>query len=301
MELSQLDALAAVARHGGFAPAARERGVATSSVTRAVAALEASLGVRLLQRTTRRVALTEAGERFLNRVLPALEELAAARAGAAEAMDEPKGTLRLAASVSYGQLVIAPRLAAFQRIAPDVTVDLILSDERIGLVERRIDLAVRHGHLPDSELVAKRLADVTYRLVASPAYLAAAGVPEAPRDLERHRSVAFDFAPFRDGWRLTRGDQAVVAAPPPAALSSNALALRQMTLGGMGVALLADWLVAEDVAAGRLTEVLPDWRARAAQAAPGAALWLVTPSRTFVPAKVRAMEGFLREVSRACL
>ena len=294
MELSQLDVLAAVARHGGFAPAARERGVATSSVTRAVAALEASLGVRLLHRTTRRVALTETGERFLARVAPALEELAAARLAASEAGGAPTGTLRLAASVSYGQLVIAPRLAAFKAIAPGVTVDLILSDERVDLVAERIDLAVRHGRLADSGLVARRLRGVTYRLVASPAYLAEAGTLEAPDDLANHRAVSFDFAPFRDGWRLTRGDAEAVVLPPPAVLSSNALALRTCALDGMGVALLADWLVGDDLSAGRLALVLPGWTAVAVGADPDPALWLVMPSRAFVPGKVRAMEGFLR-------
>ena len=293
MELAQLDAFVAVAHLGSFAAAARARGVATSSVTRAVAGLEASLGVRLFQRTTRRVKLTEAGERFLRRVGPLLEELEAARAGAQDTARGPSGILRLAASVTYGQSVIAPRLHAFREACPGVVVDLVLSDERVDLVGERIDLAVRHGHLPDSDLVAKRLASVSYKLVASPAYLAASGVPDAPEALDGHRALGFDFTPFREGWRLERGGRAFHTAPPPALLSSNAAALRACALDGMGIALLADWLIGRDLARGRLREVLAGWTAGPARAEPDPALWLVMPSRAFVPAKVRAMAAFL--------
>ena len=293
MELSQIDAFVAVARLGTFAAAARERDVATSSVTRAVAGLEASLGVRLLHRTTRQVSLTEAGEQFLRRAAPVLEELEAARSDASDAGRGPAGLLRLAASVSYGQLVIAPRLRAFRERHPDVVVDLVLSDDRLDLVAERIDLAVRHGHLPDSQLIAKRLSAVTYRLVASPAYLRAAGVPADPSALADHRAVGFDFAPFRDGWRLSRAEEEATAAPRPAVLSSNALALRACALDGMGIAMLADWMIDADLSSGRLTQVLPAWTASPVGADTDPALWLVTPSRAFVPAKVRAMQAFL--------
>ena len=299
MELHQITALSAVVRHGGFAPAARARGVAPSSLTRAVASLEASLGVRLLQRTTRRVALTEAGERFLARAIPATEELEEARTLATDAARGPTGQLRLAASVAYGLTRIVPRLPGLRARYPDLTVDLLLADERMDLIGRRIDLAVRHGHLPDSELVARRLRAVTYRLVAAPAYLRRAGCPKTPSDLSRHDALGFDFAPFRDGWRLSRvgarGEEQIEVAPRFALVSSNALALRSWAAEGCGIALLADWLVDDDVAAGRLSVLLPDWRAEAAGAPPDPALWLVTPSRAFVPAKVRVAEAFLRE------
>ena len=300
MELSQINAFLAVARCGGFAAAAREQGVAPSSMTRAVAALEASLGVRLLQRTTRQVTLTEAGARYRDRVAPIAEELAAARADASDAARGPAGLLRLAASVSYGQVVIVPLLPAFAEAHPDIVVDLVLSDDRLDLVSERIDLAVRHGHLPDSQLVARRLATAAYRLVASPAYLASRGAPKTPDALAGHRALGFDFAPFKDGWRLVRGRRTAEVSLPAAFLSSNAMALRQAALGGMGVALLADWLIGEDLAAGRLAEVLPGWTAGAVGAEAAPALWLVTPTRAFVPAKVRAFEAHLTEsLSRA--
>ena len=186
MDLTQLKAFLAVTEAGGFAAAADTLDVAPSTITRAVANLEASLGVRLFQRTTRSVVLTEAGQHFLNRVSPALDELDAAADLARQRNMELSGTLRVSASVSFGQYVIAPNLHRFAAQHPNLNVDLALSDEVTDLIADRIDIAVRHGDLADSSLIARRLARVSYRCVASPCYLEKSEPITHPKDVARH-------------------------------------------------------------------------------------------------------------------
>lgn len=296
MELSGIDAFAAVARAGGFAPAARARGVAPSTLTRAVAALEREVGARLLQRTTRRVALTAAGEAFLARALPALDELAAAREAARGGA--VSGTLRVGASTAYGQAVIAPGLTAFRATHPDVAVELVLSDERTDIVAARLDLAVRHGPMADSALVARRLADVAYAVVGSPGYVEARPVRH-PRDLADRDLLVFDLPAFRAGWTFARDGEAVTVPAEPAVAATGALALRACALAGAGLAMLPDWAITEDLASGRLAPVLEGWTCRGADAPDDAGLWLVTPSRAFVPAKVSAFGDHLARISRS--
>ena len=204
MEISQLKAFAAVAQAGGFAPAAAALDVAPSSVTRAVANLEQSLGIRLFQRTTRTVTLTEEGVRFLDRILPALEEIDAAVDNLSDSGTEFSGNLRIAASVSFGQMVLAPRIKQFTEHNPFVTIELILSDTVTDLISERIDVAIRHGELSDSTLIARRLCDVQYRLVASPDYLSKAKKITRPADIVNHPCLTFPYESFRSSWLFSK-------------------------------------------------------------------------------------------------
>ncbi len=298
MELTQIEALAAVVRTGGFAAAARERGSAPSSITRAVAALEETLGVRLLERTTRQVSLTEAGAAFLARAGPALDELAAAREAAAAGRRSPAGLLRVSASTTFGQTVIAPRLGDFAARYPDVVVELSLSDAVVDLIADGIDLAVRHGALKDSALVAARLCGVRYLLAASPDYLAGAPALERPEDIPNHRSLAFVFPAFGRAWTFERGEARIDIEIAPTFRANNAGAIAAAARAGAGLALLADWTIADDFAAGRLVRALPKWSVRGAGAPEDAAISLVTPSRAFTPAKTEAFARFLRKIVR---
>ena len=171
MELARLITFRAAARLGSIAAAARGAGVDASVVSRNVAALEAELGVRLLQRTTRRLELTEAGEIYLSRIEPLIDELAAAKEAAVGVVKQPQGRLRVTASSAYGQTVVAPLLRSFNLAYPDVQLELILTDNLIDLVTERIDLALRLGPTPAGDLIAARLATTQKRLVASPDYL----------------------------------------------------------------------------------------------------------------------------------
>ena len=299
MELYQIRCFVAVARSDGFAAAADQLEVAPSSVTRAIAKLETSLGLRLFNRTTRSVTLTEAGESFLARISPSLDEIDTAVDMARTGSTDLSGTLRVAASVSFGQTVIAPRLSAFCAAHPKLTVDLILSDTVTDIITDRIDIAVRHGALSDSSLIAQRLASVTYRLVASPDYLRRSPAISQPRDLRDHACLTYPYSAFRSSWLFSRDGAEEEIDIQPVARISNAAALAACVRSGMGLALLADWLVDEDLANETLVNILPDWSTRGAGTDSDPSLWIVTPSRSFVPAKTHAFVQFLRTSMRS--
>lgn len=291
MKLDDLATFVAVYRAGGFAPVANERGVAPSSISRAIASLEAHLQTRLFQRTTRKLTPTEAGDAYYARVAAVVEELEAARAEAIDQTREPTGLLRVTASVSFGQIVIAPRLSAFRAAFPRITLELVLSDRPLDLVAERIDVAVRHGRLRDNTSISRKLMDVRYHLVASPRYLANAPPIHAPDDIAAHRTASFSYDAFRDTWRFRRADDAREVPIRPALIVTNAAALAQCVRDGAGLALLADWTIRDDLANGALVDVLPDWVGSGADVDPS--VWLVFPSRAFVPAKTRVFGDFL--------
>lgn len=319
MDVTALTLFVDVVRRGSFAAVARERGVDPSSVSRAVAALEAELGLRLFQRTTRRLAPTEAGAAYFARVEPLVEELDAARLQAADAARRPTGTLRVSAPVSFALLNLVPLLPAFAACYPEVAVDLVLADARLDLVEERLDAAVRLGTLPDLGLgdavVVRRLAPMVFRACASPTYLARRGRPAVPADLAAHDCLALDVVGFTDRWRFRGpdGTPTTVRARGPLR-TSNALALKAAALAGLGVIVQARWIVGRELRDGTLVDLFPDHAVTAA--APGgepaadrvagsatgddadgeASAWLVYPTRAYVPRKVRA---FVDHVVRA--
>ena len=299
MELYQIRCFISVARSAGFAAAAEQMEIAPSSVTRAVAKLESSLGVRLFNRTTRSVTLTDAGKEFLARIAPSLDEIDAAADMARTGSAELSGTLRIGASVSFGQTVIAPRLSEFRVTHPELTVDLILSDTVTDIVADRIDIAVRHGALRDSSLIAQRLTNVNYRLVASADYLRRSPEITQPSDLRDHACLTYPYSAFRSFWLFSQSGVEENLDIEPIARISNPAALAACVKSGMGLALLADWLADDDIANGTLVRVLPEWLCRGAGTDSDPSLWIVTPSRSFVPAKTRAFVQFLRASIRS--
>jgi DNA-binding transcriptional LysR family regulator len=283
-----------VARRGSFAAAARDRDVDPSSVSRAVALLEEELGVRLLQRTTRRVALTEAGEMYLARVTALMEELDLARDEARGVSTGPVGTLRLTASVAFGNTCLVPLLPEFRERYPGVKLELLLTDTVLDLVAERVDLAIRLGRRFDADFIATKLFDTQYRVCASPAYLRNRNVPQVPAELQQHSCLLFALPDFRSRW-LFRDHQGTVqeVSVHGDVMILNALALRACALGGMGPVLLANWLIDEDIAQGRLVDLFPDYRVTATDF--DTATWLLYPSRTHLPNKVRVMIDFLKQ------
>lgn len=282
-----------VAEHGSLAAAARARGIDPSSASRVVAALEARLGMRLFQRSTRRLAPTEEGAAYLARVAPLLEGLERAReeAGGGSA---PRGTLRLTASVAYGARRLVPRLAALRAAMPAVSLDLVLADANLDLVAERVDLAVRLAPAPAGDLISSRLHATRYRVCAAPGWVAAHGRPTAPEALSGVDCVRSTVPGHRDAWAFRpRGSRAAISVPVSGPVTiSSALALHEAARAGLGPALLADWLIGDDLAAGRLVDLFPEHDAAATRF--DTAAWLLYPSRSHLPAKVRAAIDLLR-------
>jgi DNA-binding transcriptional LysR family regulator len=294
MDLDSLEVFVDVVRRGSFAAVARDRAVDPSSVSRAIAGLEKELGVRLFQRTTRRLTLTEAGALYFARMEPLLEEMDRARDDVAGVSSVPKGTLRLTASVSFGQIRIAPLLPALRGSLPELKIELILTDANLDLVTERIDLAIRLSPpLADAGLIGTKLMDTRYRVCASPGYLDREGVPDAPAALSTRRCVLFALPSFRSRWLFRDRAGAVEEVPVDGdILSTNAVTLRDCARFGIGPALLADWLIGDDLRQGHLVDLFPDYEVTATEFETAA--WLLYPSRSFLPLKVRAVIDFLR-------
>jgi DNA-binding transcriptional LysR family regulator len=296
--LSELALLVDVARLGSFAAVARAHDQDPSSIGRAVAQTEAALGVRLFERSTRRMELTEAGHQYIARITPLLEEFAQAADEARAVRAEPRGTLRITASVAFGQRVLVPRLHALRARHPHLRIEAVFTDQNLDLVAERIDLAVRLAPSVEGDLIVSKLMDTRYRIVAAPEYLAHAPPLARPADLARHRVLLFPLRPYRTRWLFRDAEGTVTEQPVDGDLVlSPAGALRDAALAGLGPALLADWLIDDDLRTGRLVHALPQWDVAAT--AFDTAAWLVYPSRRYLPAKTRAAIDFLRGSLRA--
>lgn len=293
METAHLRVFVEVVKRGGFAAVARDSNVDPSSISRAVAALESEFGARLFQRTTRKLTLTEAGASLLARVDPLLEELERARDEVASIGSEPRGTLRLTASVAFGQLCLVPHLPAFRRAFPHLKLELILNDTNLDLIAERIDLAIRLAPSYRGDVVGSKLFATRYRIAASPAYLAREGAPRTPRDLSARDCLLFPLPDFRERWLFRRGGVLEEVPVQGSFILSTALALRSAALDGLGPVLLADWHLHDDFAQGRLVDLFPQHEVTATTF--DTAAWLLYPSRSYLPHKVRATIDFLRK------
>lgn len=242
------------AERGGLGAAARLLGISPAMATKHLRALEQRLGATLLNRTTRRRSLTEAGRAFLDRCKVVLAEVDAAERGAVASQSTPRGVLRVSAPTTFGARCLAPALIDLLAQHPELEVDLVLGDRVVNLVEEEVDVAVRIGRLADSELVARRLAPYRTWLVAAPSYLKRRGKVRRLKDLAAHDCLGFSVARGRDTWRVL-GPGAVTAR----LRVNNGEALRQAALRGGGIILQPQILVAEDVRARRLRRVLPAW------------------------------------------
>jgi DNA-binding transcriptional LysR family regulator len=295
IELSNLQLFVDAVHRGSFAAVARERNVDPSSVSRAIAALEDDLGIRLFQRSTRQLAPTEAGMLYFERIAPMLEEMQQACAAASDMSLQPKGVLRVSASVAFGLKGIVPLLPAFSAAYPDLTLELQLTDALVDLYAERIDVAVRLGAMADSSLVAQSLMQTSFVVCASPDYLARQGHPAHPDALVTgHNCLLFSHKGERTPWIFEDAKRRrSELLPSGRTVISNPLALQQCAVAGMGVALLSRWLVNEDLRAGRLVDVFPDYRVTTSDFNTG--VWLVYPSRSYVPLKVRVFVDALKE------
>jgi DNA-binding transcriptional LysR family regulator len=243
---------------GGFSAAARALRMTPSAVSKLVGRLEARLGVRLLNRSTRQVQLTAEGGVFYERSVRLLADLADAERGTA-ANDAPRGRLSVNAYVPFGEAALLPLLPAFLERYPEVSLDIVLTDEVIDLIEHRTDVAVRAGPLKDSSLVARRLGATRKSIFGSPAYLARRGVPRTIADLGDHNCLGFNRIRTLNGWPLLDGGRTVTLPAIGNTQISDGSSLQRLAVAGVGLARLAHFHARDDIAAGRLVPVLEEF------------------------------------------
>ena len=279
---------AVVADALSFARAADELGLSKATVSKAVARLEGRLGARLFHRTSRRLALTEAGRLAREDAAGLLAAGEAAEARALDANGVPRGRVRLAAPMSFGIAHLAPVLPEFLATYREVSVDLHLSDALVDLVGGGFDLGLRIAALPDSSLRVRRLCGVRRSLVATPAYLERYGPPQHPEDLKARACLGYAYLPTPDRWPFTNAAGETVTVVPEGPLrANNADALAPALRAGLGLAVQPDFTIWEDLTSGRLERVMPDWQP------PPIALNLVMPPGLPRPARVSALIAFL--------
>ena len=287
--LKQIESFVAVATRGTLTASAQAEGVAPAVIGRRIDALEERLGVRLLLRTTRRITLTHEGSAFLEDCQRLLAELARAEASVSAGGVKASGHLRVTAPAGFGRRHVAPLVPGFVAAHPEVSLSLNLSDRVVDIVNEGFDCAVRVGDLPDSSLVSVRLADNRRLCVASPDYLARAGVPAAPAELMRHAclTLSSDAGQSR-GWAFSIGGAVTHLRPSGMLDCSDGQVLHDWCVQGLGIAWRSTWEVEDDLAQGRLQAVLQDY------AAPANGIFAVFPQRRHLPLRVRLWIDFLK-------
>ncbi|WOH82063.1 LysR family transcriptional regulator [Bradyrhizobium sp. BEA-2-5] len=251
---AEMEVFVRVVDLGGFTQAARKLRLTPSGVSKLMSRLEARLGARLVNRTTRKLTLTEEGRAFYERAVRILAEMEEAEREAASCVT--RGHLTVNSNIPFGMLHVVPLIPRFLERHPDVTLDLVLTDTLIDLMQERADVAIRVGPLRASRLVARKLGSSRMVVVGAPDYLARCGTPKAPADLADHRGIGWTFPRSIRGWPFRRAEKIEEALPPPVARVSDGEAARQLTLGGIGLGRLALFHIGPDIEAGRLVPVL---------------------------------------------
>lgn len=283
--LGDLDVFSRVIALGSMSLAAREMGLSPAVVSKRIKRLEESLGTRLLQRTTRQISLTEAGQGYYERVIAVLAGLEEAKAYAAGRSTHVTGSLKISAPTSFGRMHIAPHLKPFMRAHPQLSVHLMLTDEFTDIVAGGYDLAIRINDPADSSLVARKLATVRRVLCASPDYIAERGRPQTLEDLKHHHCLP---AHNHESWRLV-GPQGPITYKPDGLLMTNSSeVIREAVLSGLGIALRSTWDIGPELKSGKLVQVLPEY-----EGSRNLSLSAVYPSRQFLPEKVRLFIDYL--------
>jgi DNA-binding transcriptional LysR family regulator len=283
-----LGVFAKVVEQGSFARAAERLGLSTSAVSRSVSDLEAHLGARLLNRTTRRLSLTESGQAFLERTVQLLADLEEAESAVTASALMPRGTLRMTGPITFGERYIAPAVAEFAARHPEVRFDVELSDRMVDLVDEGFDLAIRIGTPGSLALIARPVSQSQLVCCASPAYLAKHGTPRTPEELAKHRCLSYAYLAARDTWHFSGPDgreRTVKIAGP--VVANNGRFLAEIAAVGAGIALEPDFIVGDDIARGRLVPILRDFKPRSSP------IYAVYPSRRHLSAKVRVFVDFL--------
>lgn len=291
-KVQEMTSFVAVVEAGSFVAAADATGLSKAAVSRHVADLEERLGVRLLQRTTRRLSLTEDGQTFFARAKELLAAIDEAESEISARTGEPFGLLRINAPLSFGILHLAPLWGRFAERHPRISLDVTLADRVVDLVEEGYDLAVRITNLPSSALVSRRLASTRMVLCASPTYLQRHGTPKHPRELATHSVFSYSYWSTRDEWTFIGPEGPVAVRLNPRIHTNSGDTCRAAALEHQCIVLQPDFLVGEDLRRGTLVELMPECRAIEID------IYAVYPLRKLLPTKVRRIVDFLVEAFR---
>lgn len=286
--LSDIAVFVQVVDSGSFTAAAERLELSKAVVSKYVTRLENRLGARLLNRTTRRLSLTEVGRAFYERSQAGLRELEEAEAEVSRLQGAPRGTLRINAPMSFGILHIAPAIPAFLQQYPDLSVDMNLDDRQLDLVEEGFDLAIRIAQLPDSSLVARRLGPCRHVVCGAPGYFRRHGIPRTPDDLRDHNAITFKYQDSAREWHFLAPDGTPVRVPVSGSIQmNNSLGLREALLQEAGITLTPTFVVGADIQAGRLQAVLTDYQTLELS------IYAVFPQQRHLSPKVRAFVEFM--------
>lgn len=294
MDLNEVRVFVQVARLGSFTAAARRMGMPNSTVSAKVTALERRLGASLLKRTTRKLHLTEAGERYFERCAKALGELEAADRDLGASQLEPQGLLRITAPVDMGSACLIDLTRSFSVKYPKVQLEFIFTDRTVDLVGEGVDLAIRAGELSDSSLIARKLGESYLAPYASPAYLKRAGVPRSPQELRDHECLIFTQL-AEEAWELRRERSMVKVRVSKRMIANDMTFLKSLAVSGAGIAMLPAFVAEMDVKTGRLQRVLPDWRSEVGP------IHVVYAEQKFLAPKTRLMVEEVVKLFRALL
>ena len=288
-EFGAIPVFVAVVKSGGFSAAARALGVSKSAVSKRINLLEKSLGVRLLHRTTRKLSLTEAGERYYEHASQALISAGQAEDAVMELQGDPQGKLRISSPMSFGRLHVAPLIPKLLQRYPKLQVEQVMDDKKTDLVAAGFDIAIRSGRLPDSTLIARKLAPLRQVICASPDYLDRNGLPDAPTELSGHNCVLFSYSSDANKWTLCEQDQSQSVLVSGNYRVNNSEALLEALLAGVGIGRLPTFVAGPDLKAGRLIQLFQTYQI------PDQTFYAVFPERQYLPAKVRAFLDFAIE------
>ncbi|PCI63459.1 MAG: LysR family transcriptional regulator [Kordiimonadales bacterium] len=290
IDLNDMALFAKVAEEGGISAAARALAIPKSRVSRRIAGLEETLGVRLLERTTRAVKLTETGALFFSHCKRITEEAESALQTVNQMVESPRGLLRISVSMSVGHYFIAPYLGEFLKLYPEIDIQLDLNNRRVDLISEGYDIVVRVGDLDDSSLMSKKIGQARAHLVASPGYLEQYGMPAAPDDLASHQKIIMSDSNNTVQWLLenTDGELQSVDVTPTSSIN-DFTALAALVEADGGIAIMPEYVVRNQVEAGRLVRILPDWRSKVAH------YYVIYPSRQGLTKKAEAWITFFAE------
>ena len=287
-QLNAMRTFVRVIQTGSFSAAGREQSVSQASISKKVAALEKQLGVKLLSRTSREQALTQAGAEYYEHCLVMLAELDEVEAKVRSKVSSPSGVLRIASSVSLGKLILAPLIVEFLQEYPDIEIDMLLEERHIDLIVEGVDIAIRARKLEDSSLIALPLFDNPLILVAAPEYLALQGEPQVPEDLKQHNCITFTLRKTLNNWHFHYAGKDI-AIPVSGSFRSNSGDTNlTLALAGAGITQVPIWMVEKHLKTGRLIKILPKYTSDSIP------LNMIYPQSRYVPLKVRCFIDFVK-------
>ncbi|PHR93684.1 MAG: LysR family transcriptional regulator [Robiginitomaculum sp.] len=293
MELSSLRIFVNSVKLGSFAAVARQMGLDPSTVSRSITNLESELGFRVLQRTTRKLSPTEAGSVYLDRIQGLIDGFDLAGEEARDLVNQPQGSLRIAACTSFGPRVLAPLLPKLMELYPDLTIELLLSDQQVDIIKEEIDLAIRFGKRPTGNFISTRLKPRRFHTCASPNFIQKHGRPSQPKDLANLDCIVFRIPGHSAVWKFRDKNQQLTEVPITGKLTTlHGTTMTAAALAGVGIAMLPDWLCAQEVKNKSLIDIFPGFVCTGTEFDTSA--WLMYPSRQYLPLKVKKFIDFLK-------